>query len=81
MNSTVNRIFHFSYFDPDYPTSGLTVTGLASVYCTFILTWLTAWGDFIAYSHRDFKLYTGWIGSRSCFTIKSKNSWLVFYIH
>jgi hypothetical protein len=27
---------HFSYFDPDYPISGLTVTGLARVYCTFI---------------------------------------------
>jgi hypothetical protein len=29
----VNSIFHIWYFDPDYPTSGLTVTGLASVYC------------------------------------------------
>jgi hypothetical protein len=26
MYSTTNSIFHFSYFDPDYPTSGLTVT-------------------------------------------------------
>jgi hypothetical protein len=25
---------HFSYFDSDYPTSGLTVTGLARVYNT-----------------------------------------------
>jgi hypothetical protein len=30
MYSTVNRIFHFSYFDPDYPT-----TGLARVYCIY----------------------------------------------
>jgi hypothetical protein len=29
--STVKRIFHFSYFDPDCPTPGLTVTGLARV--------------------------------------------------
>jgi hypothetical protein len=34
MYSTVNRIFHFSYFDADYLTSRLTVTGLARVYCT-----------------------------------------------
>jgi hypothetical protein len=40
----VNSIFHFSYFDPDYPTVGLTVTGLARVYCiiaavgTYVLT-------------------------------------------
>jgi hypothetical protein len=27
---------HFSYFDPDYPTSGLTVTGLARVYCVSV---------------------------------------------
>jgi hypothetical protein len=25
---------NFSYFDPDYPTSGFTVTGLARVYCS-----------------------------------------------
>jgi hypothetical protein len=24
----MNRIVHVSYFDPDYPTSGLTATGL-----------------------------------------------------
>jgi hypothetical protein len=24
---------HFSYFDPDYPTAGLTVTGLARLHC------------------------------------------------
>jgi hypothetical protein len=29
--STVNRIFHFSYSDPDYLTSELTATGLARV--------------------------------------------------
>jgi hypothetical protein len=35
MYSTVNRIFfHFSYFEPDYLTSGLTVTGLVRVYCS-----------------------------------------------
>jgi hypothetical protein len=34
MYSTVNRIFHFSCFDPNYPTSRLTVTGLARVYYT-----------------------------------------------
>jgi hypothetical protein len=28
----MDRIFHFSYFDPDYQTSGLTVTGLGRVY-------------------------------------------------
>jgi hypothetical protein len=27
------EFFVFSYFDPDYPTSELTVTGLARVYC------------------------------------------------
>jgi hypothetical protein len=27
---------HFSNFNPDYPTSGLTVAELASVYCTKI---------------------------------------------
>jgi hypothetical protein len=45
--STVIRIFHFSYLDPDYQTSGLTVTGLARVNCfinalfTFCLADLT----------------------------------------
>jgi hypothetical protein len=34
MYSTVNKIFHFSYFDPDYPTSGVNVIGLARVYFT-----------------------------------------------
>jgi hypothetical protein len=29
MYSAVNRIFNFLYFDPDYPTSGLIITGLA----------------------------------------------------
>jgi hypothetical protein len=29
MNSTVNRIFHFSYANPDYPISGIIVIGLA----------------------------------------------------
>jgi hypothetical protein len=29
----VNRIVHFWYFDPDYPKSGLTVTGLSRVHC------------------------------------------------
>jgi hypothetical protein len=33
MYSDVKIIFHFSYFDPDYPTFGLTVTGLMRVYC------------------------------------------------
>jgi hypothetical protein len=33
MNSTMNSIFHFSHFDTDYPTSRLTVTELARVYC------------------------------------------------
>jgi hypothetical protein len=33
MYSTVDIIFNFSYSDPDYPTSGLTVTRLARVYC------------------------------------------------
>jgi hypothetical protein len=28
--------FYFSCLDPDYPTSGLTVTGLARVYCACI---------------------------------------------
>jgi hypothetical protein len=30
----LNCEVHFSYLDPDYPTSRLTVTGLARVYCT-----------------------------------------------
>jgi hypothetical protein len=29
----LNREQHFSYFYPDYQTSGLTVTGFARVYC------------------------------------------------
>jgi hypothetical protein len=29
---------HFSLFDPDYPISALTVTGLARVYCIFVVT-------------------------------------------
>jgi hypothetical protein len=37
MYSTVNRIFHLLYFDLDFPTSGLTVTGLARVYCITFL--------------------------------------------
>jgi hypothetical protein len=32
----LNSEEHFSYFDPDYPTSGLTVTGLARVYFAFL---------------------------------------------
>jgi hypothetical protein len=32
MYSTVKSIFHFSHFYPDYPTSGLSATGLARVY-------------------------------------------------
>jgi hypothetical protein len=35
MYSTVNSIFQFSFFDLDYSTSGLTVTGLARVYCVY----------------------------------------------
>jgi hypothetical protein len=31
MYSTINSIFHVSYFGPYYPTSASTVTGLASV--------------------------------------------------
>jgi hypothetical protein len=27
----MNSVFYFSYFDPDYPTFGLTVTGLLRV--------------------------------------------------
>jgi hypothetical protein len=30
------HFFYFSCFDPDYPTSGLTITGLARVYCIYI---------------------------------------------
>jgi hypothetical protein len=37
MFSTVNRMFHFSYFDPDYPTFGLTVTGSARVYSRIVV--------------------------------------------
>jgi hypothetical protein len=37
MHSTVNSIFHVSYFDPDYPTDGLTVTGLERAYCTLYI--------------------------------------------
>jgi hypothetical protein len=39
----LNSEEHFLYFDPDYPTSGLTVTGLARVYFTF----LRNLGDFL----------------------------------
>jgi hypothetical protein len=43
--STVNRIFHFSYLDPGYPTSELTVTGLARVYLrTYLLMELSPSG-------------------------------------
>jgi hypothetical protein len=37
MYSTVKSIFHLSYFDPYYPTSGLTVTGLARAYCNLLV--------------------------------------------
>jgi hypothetical protein len=36
MYSTVNRIFHVLYFDPDFPTFGLTITGLSRVCCSYI---------------------------------------------
>jgi hypothetical protein len=29
-----NSIFHFSYFGPDYPISGLTATELSRLYAT-----------------------------------------------
>jgi hypothetical protein len=32
MYSNVNKISHFSYFDPDYPTYELTVIGSTRVY-------------------------------------------------
>jgi hypothetical protein len=35
--STVNSILHFSYFDPDYPISELTATGLARVCCKILI--------------------------------------------
>jgi hypothetical protein len=35
--STMNIIFHFSYFDPDYPISIIIVTGLPSVYYAVLL--------------------------------------------
>jgi hypothetical protein len=38
MYSIVNRLFHFSYFDLDYPTSGLTIPGLDRVYCVSVRT-------------------------------------------
>jgi hypothetical protein len=37
MYSTVNSIFHVSYFDPDYPTCGLTVTGFVRAYGTIYI--------------------------------------------
>jgi hypothetical protein len=37
MHTTVNSIFHFSYFDTDYPISRLFVTGLAGAYSSNIL--------------------------------------------
>jgi hypothetical protein len=37
LKSQQDYFFHFSYYDPDYPTSGLTVTGLASVCCILVL--------------------------------------------
>jgi hypothetical protein len=36
MYSTVNNIFNFSYFDPDYLTSRLPLTGLLRVYCRLL---------------------------------------------
>jgi hypothetical protein len=42
MYSTVNSIFYFSCFNPDYPTSGLTLTGLARVYCNMRAIFLLA---------------------------------------
>jgi hypothetical protein len=32
---------HFSYSDPDYPTCGLTVSGLARVYCVLLTQYTT----------------------------------------
>jgi hypothetical protein len=43
MYSTVSGIFHFSYFDPDYPTSELTVTGLAEVLLSMALQTFGPW--------------------------------------
>jgi hypothetical protein len=56
MYSSGNSFFHFLYFDPDYPTSALTTTGLGRVYCNYVLEvhtvsiflflasfWLLAW--------------------------------------
>jgi hypothetical protein len=46
MHSTVKRIFHFSYFNPDYLTSGLTVTRLARAYYICVVSavlWLCDW--------------------------------------
>jgi hypothetical protein len=40
MYSTVNSILNISYFDPDYPISGLTLTGLARVYCVYVYLFL-----------------------------------------
>jgi hypothetical protein len=36
MYQIVNTIFNFSHFVPDYPTLGLTVTGLTRVYCNTV---------------------------------------------
>jgi hypothetical protein len=43
MYSTVNSIFHFSYFVLDWLTSGLTVTGLARVCCIMSRGTLWCW--------------------------------------
>jgi hypothetical protein len=37
----VNRFLNLSYFDPDNPTSGLTVSGLARVYCNLFVVSLS----------------------------------------
>jgi hypothetical protein len=50
MYSTVNSIFHFSYSDPDYLTSGLTVTGL--VRGLLYVNLLAHYGSIIINIHR-----------------------------
>jgi hypothetical protein len=40
----VNGIVNFSHFDSDYPTLGLTVTGLARVNCIKMYLREVGWG-------------------------------------
>jgi hypothetical protein len=65
MCPTVNSLsfffFFVSCFDPDYPTSGLTITELAWVYCNAFLNGISADICFVYVSACECTLYGCWL--------------------